>query len=195
MRQIFVFTAGNPEARQHLVDSIQNPVDDEKVFDNFDDHHHEELEGIRDEAGRFYAWGAVPGQANRRTWDAMERGDYVLCVYDNAYHYVARVLAKYDNRELATSVWGSNPKGQTWQCMYFLTKPEKVYRHASELANYLNAGYFGFTQIHERKLRTIADEYGSVEEFVKRAIEQTDHGSAPWFEPLKHPRAWRRSCN
>ena len=56
MRQIFVFTAGNPEARQHLVDSIQNAVDDEKVFDNFDDQHHEELEGIREEAGHFYAW-------------------------------------------------------------------------------------------------------------------------------------------
>jgi hypothetical protein len=41
MPQIFVFTAGNPEARQHLVDSIQNPVDDEVVFDNFDESHHE----------------------------------------------------------------------------------------------------------------------------------------------------------
>jgi hypothetical protein len=36
MPQIFVFTAGNPEARQHLVDSIQNPVDDAVVFGNFD---------------------------------------------------------------------------------------------------------------------------------------------------------------
>jgi hypothetical protein len=34
MQQIFVFTAGNPEARQHLVDSILNPVDDGVVFAN-----------------------------------------------------------------------------------------------------------------------------------------------------------------
>ncbi len=28
MTQIYIFIAGNPEARQHLVDSIENPVDD-----------------------------------------------------------------------------------------------------------------------------------------------------------------------
>jgi hypothetical protein len=59
MRQIFVFTAGNPEARHHLIDSVQNPVDDAVVFDNFDEAHYEELERIKDKAGGFYAWGAV----------------------------------------------------------------------------------------------------------------------------------------
>jgi hypothetical protein len=55
MPQIFVFTAGNPEARQHLVDSIQNPVDDEVAFDTFPQSHHEELERIRREGRGFYA--------------------------------------------------------------------------------------------------------------------------------------------
>jgi hypothetical protein len=60
MRQIFVVTAANAKAQENLGKSIENPVEDEeKVFDNFDVHHHEELKGIRDEAGRFYAWGAV----------------------------------------------------------------------------------------------------------------------------------------
>jgi len=31
MPQIFTFTAGNPEARQHLVDSIENQIDEQKV--------------------------------------------------------------------------------------------------------------------------------------------------------------------
>jgi hypothetical protein len=123
MRQIFVFTAGNPEARQHLVDSIQNPIDDEKVFGNFDESHHEELERIRDEAGHFYAWGAVWGLRNVPTWEQMERDDFVLCVYDGIYHYVARLLAKYDNPECAEAIWGTNDEGQTWRYMYFLTKP------------------------------------------------------------------------
>ena len=35
MSQIFVFTAGNPDARQHLVDSIENPIDEETVFGSF----------------------------------------------------------------------------------------------------------------------------------------------------------------
>ena len=41
------------KARQHLSDSIQNPIDDEKVFDNFDEHHHEELKRIRHEGRGF----------------------------------------------------------------------------------------------------------------------------------------------
>ncbi|CAA9345787.1 MAG: hypothetical protein AVDCRST_MAG93-6881 [uncultured Chloroflexia bacterium] len=29
----------------------------------------------------------------------MERDDYVLCVYDDTYRYVARVIAKHENRQ------------------------------------------------------------------------------------------------
>jgi hypothetical protein len=108
MPQIFVFTAGNPEARQHLVDSIRRPIDDAIVFGNFDEPHHEELDRIRDKAGGFYAWGAVPGVRNIPTWEQMERDDFVLCVYDSAYRYVSRLLAKYDNPACAEAIWGTN---------------------------------------------------------------------------------------
>jgi hypothetical protein len=33
MTRIFVFTAGNPEARRHLEDSIKNPVRPKTVFE------------------------------------------------------------------------------------------------------------------------------------------------------------------
>jgi hypothetical protein len=46
MTQIFVFTAGNSEARQHLVDSIENPVDENLVFGSFASAYREELERI-----------------------------------------------------------------------------------------------------------------------------------------------------
>jgi hypothetical protein len=86
MRRIFVFTAANAKAQENLGKSIENPVEDEdKVFDNFDDYHHEELKRIREEAGRFYAWGAVWGLRNVPTWAQMERDDFVLCVYAGAH--------------------------------------------------------------------------------------------------------------
>ena len=115
MSQIFVFTAGNPDAKLHLADSIQKPIDDPqaKVFDNFDEAYHAELKRIRDEAGGFYAWGTVWGVRNRPTWEQMERDDFVLCVYDGIYHYVARLLAKYNNPECAEAIWGINEEGQT----------------------------------------------------------------------------------
>ncbi len=46
MTQIFVFTAGNPEARQHLEDSIENPIDEKTVFGTFASAYREELERI-----------------------------------------------------------------------------------------------------------------------------------------------------
>jgi len=35
MQSIFVFTAGNRAAREHLQASILNPIENEKVFSNF----------------------------------------------------------------------------------------------------------------------------------------------------------------
>jgi len=67
----------------------------------------------------------------------MRSGDYVLCVYDNAYHYAARVLAKYNRPRFAERVWGRNHAGETWQYMYFLTRPVDVERRVPEVADYL----------------------------------------------------------
>src|SRR5215218_4955093 len=137
MAKIFVFTAGNQAARQHLADSIKHSICRNEIFANFAEVHHEELRRIEREGNGFYAWGAQPGPGNHRSWDAMNRGDLVLCVYDNTYRYAAWVLAKYDNPDLARSVWGAGKDGETWQYMYFLTEPREINRHVSELAGYL----------------------------------------------------------
>ena len=155
MTQIFVFVAGNPAAQRHLADTIENPIDEESVFGSFPSAHHEELERIREEGNGFYAWGAVPGQQNTPRWRSMERGDYVLSAYGNAYHHAARVLATYDNRRFGEEVWGADHEGKTWQYMYFLTEPVDVDRRVPEVADYLNAGYRGFARIHDEKVDTI----------------------------------------
>jgi len=183
MPQIFVFTAGNPEARQHLVDSIQNPIDDAVVFGNFDEPHHEELQRIKDEAGGFYAWGAVWVIRNLPTWEQMERGDFVLCVYDGVYHYVSRLLAKYDNPECAEAIWGTNDEGQTWRYMYFLTEPIKNYRPVYEYEDYLHSRYQGFTRIADARLDEIEEDYGSIEEFIKETLQYEGEGLPGGLRP------------
>ena len=183
MPQIFVFTAGNPEARQHLVDSIQNPIDEAKVYDNFDQPHHEELQRIKDEGSGFYAWGAVPGVRNIPTWEQMERGDFVLCVYDATYRYVARLLAKYDNPECAGAIWGTNGEGQTWRYMYFLTEPIETYQPLYEFEGYLHIRYQGFTRIADVRLEEIEDDYGSIEELIKEILEYEGEGLPPELQP------------
>ncbi len=176
MPKIFIFTAGNPEAQQHLVDSIENPIDEETVFGSFASVHREELERIREEGNGFYAWGAVPGLRNIPNWEVMERGDYILCVYSNTYHYVARVLAKYNNERFARRVWGEDEDRQTWEYMYFLTEPLEVHRHVSEFEGYLNATYRGFTRISYEQLGAILDDYGSIEGLIEEIIGHGEEG-------------------
>src|SRR5215203_1423621 len=171
MPQIFIFTAGKPEAQQHLVDSIKNPIDEETVFGSFASAHQEELKRIREESNGFYAWGAVPGLRNTPTWETMERGDYVLCVYDSTYHFVARVLAKYENEKFARRVWGVDEDGQTWKYMYFLTKPIEVHQPLYEFESYLHSRYQGFTRISNDRLNEIEEDFGNIEGFIQEILE------------------------
>jgi hypothetical protein len=176
MSQIFIFTASNSEARQHLVDSIENPIDEETVFGSFASAHREELERIREEGNGFYAWGAVPGEGNLRNWEAMERDDNVLCVYGNTYHYAARVLDKYDNQRFAQEVWGTNHEGKTWQYMYFLTEPVEIAGSVPALGEYLNQAYLGFTRISDGKVDEILNDFGSVDNFIYQELDGPESG-------------------
>ncbi len=171
MTRIFVFTAGNPEARGHLKYSIERPVRPETVFGTFSESRHEELEEIRKQGNGFYAWGAVPGPRNRPNWESMEPGDYVLCVYSATYQYVFRVIAKYDNEQFAEVVWDRDEQGRTWQLMYFLTEPVEVGRRLSEFEDYLEPErYWGFTRIDDERIGNIVSSYGSVDRFIAEML-------------------------
>src|SRR5215210_7761274 len=54
--------------------------------------------------------------------------------------------------------------------MYFLTEPVQVNRRVPEVADYLNAGYRGFTKIHPKKVDAILNEFGSVDEFIHQVL-------------------------
>jgi putative restriction endonuclease len=158
------------------------------VFSSFTSAQREELKRIREEGNGFYAWGAVPGEGNLRTWRAMNPGDYVLCVKGNVYYCAAQILAKYDRRRFAESIWGKDDNGETWRYMYFLTEPDKVAGHVSEVADYLRRGYFGFTKISDAKVDEILGDFGSVDNFIHQRLNGpesgigTAHGLAPVAE-------------
>ena len=140
------------------------------MFGSFAPRYREKLEEIRSEAEGFYAWGAVTGVRNVPTWEAMERGDYVLCVYEGAYRYIARVLAKHQSQQFAEGVWGTTSEGETWQHIYFLTKPVEVGRPLAELADYLYIRYQGFTKLPDPRLDAVLSDYGSVGDFMREAF-------------------------
>jgi hypothetical protein len=189
--EIFVFTAANSKAQENLRKSIENPIQPESiVFDSFDEVSEDlrkELNRIKDTAGGFYAWGAEPRGHADSTWGRMARGDYVLAYYFKGYHYVARVLASFHKPILATNIWGTNEKtGNTWEYMYFLTKPAKIDAPARWLAELLDSKessliYQGFNRIGGENREAILNKYGSVQGFVNLLVSYEGDDISPKF--------------
>ncbi|MFV8817133.1 AAA family ATPase [Haliea sp. E17] len=167
--RLFVFTAGNAAARAHLDDSIRKPIDWPKISHCFNGEAAQSLEQLHQQVG-LYAWGAVPGARNIPNWELMAPGDWVLCVFDSTYHYVAQVIEKHHNPAAAETVWSTDPEGRTWEYMYFLTKPTKIEVPLSAVNQYLSQQYMGFVPISDAKIGQIEQDFGSVERFIQQSL-------------------------
>lgn len=168
MSQIYVFTAGDVGAREHLEISIRNPIPVAKAKANFPAADHQRLEEIAQENGGLYAWGATPGRMNDPVYRLLEVGDWMFCVYGARYRYVARVVAKFDNAQFARDIWGETDEGKTWEKLFFLSKPVELNAPIEDHSDYLARGYQGFSKAGPGKLQQIALDFGSVDAFVKQ---------------------------
>ncbi|WP_415886599.1 HNH endonuclease [Neptuniibacter sp. QD37_6] len=171
---IFIFTAGNPAARAHLSDSITNPIALNTIQDSVTSSELETLKSIEKEYDGLFAWGAVPGERNVPNWEELQPGDTVLTVYDNHYRFISKVLYKTRNNDAAKKIWGTDPSGQTWELMYFLTPPQvldpAVPIETGTFSEYLNKAYRGFAKIGSEKIERIITEYGSIDHFFDKAL-------------------------
>lgn len=176
---IYVFTAGNASARAHLKDSIEAPIPLALIENDLLSAERAEMEelGI---TGSLFAWGAAPGTRNIPLWEAMKSGDWLLCVYDSTYHYVAQVTMKIHSKAVAQRVWGSMDDGTTWEYLYFMTPPRKICVPLRQMSRHLNASYMGFTKISDEKLIVLIETYGSAKNFIEElGMTHEDSDSAP----------------
>lgn len=176
MSSLFVFTAGSAEAQAHLDQSIRRSIPAETVFAAFSPDQQQTLEAIQRDGEGFYAWVAAPGPQNESRWERMAVGDWVLCVYGGTYRYVARVLGKLRSPAFASAVWGKDPDGQTWEYVYFLTKPTEVNAPVAKLGEDLNEDYRGFTRISDAKAAGLIQRYGSLEDFMSTRLTRSEPG-------------------
>lgn len=200
MHQIFVFTAGNLAAREHLNDSIKSSVSSTLLDKHLPVEQASYLKSLLAEPSGVFAWGAVPGPRNKPTWDSMQVGDIALTVYENRYRYVSTVIAKLHQRALAEEIWGKDDEGQTWEYMYLLSQPQEIDVPvlASPVKDLLNAAYRGFVRISDAKISAIVDQYGSVDNFVSKEFgaslpptiieselqkAENDAAAGPGFDP------------
>lgn len=183
-QNIFIFTAGDSAARAHLADSISNPIDQDRVLQFFDPKDRELVSQINSEHG-LYAWGAIPGVQNNPRWSQIKAGDWMLCVFDSTYQYVAQVVAKFENEKFAKEVWGDTEDGKTWQLMYFLTKPIAISIKTSDLIDFLSKSYMGFTRIAAAKVTRIEEAFGSVQNFIESRFLAESNESNVEVHPLE----------
>jgi len=172
MKGLFIFTAGDSKAREHLSDSITNRVSSNLLREHLSQQQADTILSTLPEPSGFFAWGAVPGKRNFPMWSAMKTGDIVLTVYDNHYRYASSILSKIHSPSLAKAIWGSDTNGKTWEYMYLLTEPIKIEAHvlSTPFVDYLNRGYRGFTQISSQRLQHIRQDYGSLDNFLERTF-------------------------
>jgi hypothetical protein len=167
---IFVFTASNAIANQHLDLSVRNPIDPLRVAPFFSGIDKTTVERLARDHG-LYAWGTRSRSPTKARWDAIRREDWVLCAFHSEYHFVARVLEKFDNPAFARAVWGSDVDGNTWNLMYFMSKPQPICATVAAAAKYLNKRYMGFSQISNRRIDRINSEFGSIGNFIKQTLQ------------------------
>src|SRR5436305_9052339 len=104
-KQLFVITASNPDAANHVEKSISSAIDPALCQQFFDASFLDRVtHNSRD--GNFYAWGAVPGQNNLRNWEKMQTGDHVLLYQKGQYTFWSTVIEKHRNAGFATALWG-----------------------------------------------------------------------------------------
>ena len=175
MTQIFIFTAGNSAARAHLDDSIISPVDLTQLEGSF-------LETTEDEDNlmnrtklenfvgdkNIFCWGSMPTKRNLNTWSRMRKDDYVICVYENRYRFISRLKKRLNSFDLAKYIWGLS-NGETWQYMYFLTKPIPIDFHLSEISigDSPIKGFRGFKRISKERIDFIENKFGGLDQFIK----------------------------
>ncbi len=167
--KLFVFTASGAEAFRHYIDTIEEgfTIDRIKRFLSEDD-----LKNIEDifPDRKIRAWGATPGSGNIRNWNNLEIDDRILIYRKGNYEYIATIVHKIHNPELAKFLWGTDSSGQTWEYMYLLDNLRELPVPASDFNKVVGyaPNYFpqGFMQISGDKLNSLIEKFGSIDEFL-----------------------------
>ena len=193
MSNLFVITASNPGAMQHVEDTIKNPILADKVERHFAGSELAEVKSIGLKHG-YYAWGAMPGPGNVSTWNRLQIGDHILVYQKKKYTYYTRVLFKARNREFALENWGEDSAGKTWEYMYLLEPPTRFATAVatSILAEYLPTTYMGFQRISDEKTSNIVSGHGSLEAYLTKVIPDlsTRYPSSPRFWWVNHGKSY-----
>lgn len=114
--------AGDSDAMGHFVDTIEAPVDINKIVSKLTPQQNKALGDIFEGRMTIPVWGVTPGKndVNYRKWQKIQPGDVTLFSRKGKVFASATIVAKVHNKDLAIDLWQSNSAGNTREYIYFL---------------------------------------------------------------------------
>ena len=163
MNNIILQPSSNKDAREHYLDTIENPVKLKSIEPFLDSKTLIILNDIYTD-GNCFIWGVTPGGNNITKWNRINKGDVTLFSKSGGIYASAVTTFKIKNKSLASHLWNYNNKGETWEYIYFL---DEIKNHNIPYKQFNNAvGYKenyiiqGFGVLDESKSKLVFNEFG-----------------------------------
>jgi hypothetical protein len=123
MTNVILQPCANKGSREHYHATIENPVILNEVSHLLTQDEVNSLNNIYPD-GRMRVWGVTPGVSgnNISKWERIEIGDVTLLAAQGRVFASAVTTLKFQNKSLASHLWGHDDKGMTWEYMYFISE-------------------------------------------------------------------------
>ena len=178
MSKIILQPAGDKDAREHYNDTLENPVELDRIYKFLSQKNKEILSDIYPDK-KCYIWGVTPSGNNITKWNKIESGDVTLFSRNKRIYASGVTTYKLHNQSLAAFLWDYNNKGQTWEYIYFL---DEIRNHSIPYIDFnKSVGYKenyiiqGFNVLDELKSKSVFDDFGLESSTYIPLIEQEEY--------------------
>ena len=161
MTNLILQPAGNADSREHYQDTVKSLVRIKDIEHLLSGEEKRRLE-INYPNGEFSCWGVTP--SNKKKWEKIERGDVTFFSRSGRIFARATTTFKSQNERLARHLWDENAKGDTWECMYFISEVEELnipYSVFNRVVGYKpNFVIQGFNVLQGEKATNVLSHFG-----------------------------------
>ena len=192
MRNIFIMymAPGNSEQMVHYQDTVQNKVDQERIFKHISPALQYKLKNIFGNK-LITVWGSEDKPGNRARFSRMVPGDDILIVEGATIKLLGKIATTAINSELSRELWqnlqGGNPR--VWSLIYFIANPIEInlpFTEVNRLFRY-EEKYRpqGFTSVASDKLKKFYEKYDDLYSILQRIKEGKAYEQKPIHESLQ----------
>lgn len=183
MSKIILQPAGDGDAREHFIDTIEHPVSLDRIKPYVSQEIYTKLKNLYPNSF-VPVWGVTPGhkEVNKRKWERVESGDIALFSRDKVIFASATVAFTTHNKKLALNLWQTNPEGETWEYIYFLdeiTNQYIPYEHFNRAVGYKENNIIqGFNVLDSEKSLKVAQLLDLKSEIYFPEVSKEDYFKA-----------------